>query len=351
MTIEEAIAKIGPLDALSMVNCKNRFNELAKPIHGFGRVEDLFMLLAGIQQTEDIRLEKKAMLLLLGDHGVIEEGVSQADASYTAGMAEILAQKKSAAHIMARRAGVDIFPVDMGLFGEAPIQNLKVVKGTRNMTKGPAMTREETTRAVENGIALATSCKEKGYDLLLAAEMGIGNTTAASAIASVLLKAPVKEVTGKGAGIDLAGYKRKVAAIEKAIEKNRPDRADILDVLGKVGGAELAGLTGVFLGAAAARLPVLLDGFPSSVAALAAGKLAPSVKSYILPSHLSAETAAKRILDALCVSPLITCDFKVGLGTGALAVCPILDMVNDLYHALGTFSEQNLTSYKPSGCC
>lgn len=351
MTIEETIGRIGPLDALSMVNCKNRFNELAKPVHGFGRMEDLFMLIAGIQQTENICLEKKAMLLLLGDHGVTQEGVSQVGSSYTARTAELLSRKKTAADIMARRAGVDVIPVDMGIITDTPIRTCKAVNGTKNMTREPAMTREETVRAVESGIGLAMECKEKGYHMLIAAEMGIGNTTAASAIASVFLKTPVKEVAGKGAGIDLDSYKKKVSAIEKAIEVNQPDRTDVLDVLAKAGGAELAGLVGVFLGGAAARLPVLIDGFPSSVAALAAGKLTPSVKSYILPSHLSTEPAAGRVLDALCIPPLLNCEWKVGQGTGALAVCPLIDMVCDVYHNLGTFDELGLEAYKPLGCC
>lgn len=259
MTIKETIAKIKPLDAMSMVICKSRLDNLAKPVRGFGDMEDLFMLLAGIQHTDDICLEKKALLFL----------------SEPSDENRVLPER------MAKRAGADVLCADIS---PAP----------EHTEKSPAMTEEEVVRAAEKGIDLAFSCREKGYDLLLAGELFAGGP-----------------------------------AVSAAADELRPD--NVIHVLAKTGNAELAGLTGVFLGGAAAGLPVVIDGFVSSVAALAAGKLAPASKSYILPSHLSAGPAAKKVLDALCIRPVLTCDFTVGQGVGALAVCPVFDMINDVY--------------------
>lgn len=230
---------------------------------------------------------------------------------------------------MARAAGADVVPVDIGVArpvnGERILQRC-VRRGTANMTRGPAMTRAEAERAILTGAAVARELKEQGCRLLATGEMGIGNTTTSSAVACVLLDQPAVTMTGRGAGLSDAGLRRKIAAIERAVAVNAPDPGDPLDVLAKVGGLDLAGLAGVFLGGAACRLPVLVDGFISSVAALIAARLCPAAVDYMLGSHASQEPAGTLVLEALGLRPFLFAGMRLGEGTGAVAVMPLLDM-------------------------
>jgi nicotinate-nucleotide--dimethylbenzimidazole phosphoribosyltransferase len=217
------------------------------------------------------------------------------------------------------------------------------------MTKGPAMTAEQALKALENGVALAMSLAEAGYRILVTGEMGIGNTTTSSAVASVLLDLPVETVTGRGAGLSDEGLERKRMAIRKAIDVNKPDPSDAFDVLQKLGGFDLAGLAGLYIGAALCRVPILIDGLPSSVAALLAARLVPNCRIAMLPSHCSAEPVAQAILRELELKALIFADMKLGEGTGAVCMLPLLDATLAVYHGSAHFADTGIEQYKPLG--
>lgn len=351
MNIEETVKQIRPLMAGPMEECKDRWNSLAKPIHGLGRLEEVFMQIAGIQGSADVKVEKKALIVMCADNGVVEEGVSQTESSVTKVVADNFSKGHTTACIMAKRAGVDVFPADIGVNEKTEIYDeLKVRCGTGNIAKGPAMTREEARMAVEAGIKMAYMCKEKGYEILLTGEMGIGNTTTSSAVAAVLLDESVEHMTGRGAGLSFEGFKKKQAAVKSAIECNGPDRKDPLDVLAKVGGLDIAGLAGVFLGGAACGMPVVIDGFISAVAALLASKFSSLVRSYAIPSHMSKEPAMESVMARLAMEPYLNCNMGLGEGTGAVALMPLLDMAYDVYTMMDTFEQIEIEPYQPFGC-
>ena len=351
MTLEKCLEEIRPLSAAHQEAAKNRWNCLAKPLHGLGRLEEEIARIAGMTRSvgRDLCLDKKALLVFCADNGVVEEGVTQTDSSVTAVVADNFITGATSSCIMAEYAGVDIFPLDIGVRVDTKIPARKVVYGTANMTKGPAMTREQAVRAVETGISQAVLCKEKGYHILAVGEMGIGNTTTSSAVASVLLPADPLQIIGRGAGLSDEGLIRKQNAVMKAIEVNRPDPADPVDVLAKVGGLDLAGMAGVFLGGAMLHLPVVMDGFIAAAAALAAFRMCPAVKDYIVPSHRSKEPGMCRILEDMELRPFLDCGMSLGEGTGALAVFPLLEMALAVYRKMPTFEEIAITPYEELG--
>lgn len=224
--------------------------------------------------------------------------------------------------------------------------DLKVAMGTRNMVKEPAMTREEAAKGIEAGIEMVSRLKAKGYGLLATGEMGIGNTTTSSAVASVLLDRPVEEMTGRGAGLSSDGLNRKITAIKKAIDKHQPDPKDAIDVLAKVGGLDIAGMAGVFIGGAAFGVPVVIDGFISCVAALIAQRICPTVGDYMIASHVSKEPAAHLILEALGKEAVIHGDMCLGEGSGAVALFPFLDMGTAVYQSMSTFDDIHVEQYE-----
>ena len=234
----------------------------------------------------------------------------------------------------------------MGIATDVSILNRKIAYGTKNMTKEPAMTREQAIQAVETGIEVAQMMKEKGYQIIATGEMGIGNTTTSSAVASVLLGQPVETMTGRGAGLSSDGLTRKIQAIKKAIDLNKPDAKDSIDVLAKVGGFDIAGMAGVYLGGAALQIPVLIDGFISGVAALVAARICPEAADYMIASHVSKEPAAHLVLDELGKEAVLHADMCLGEGTGAIALCPFLDMGATLYNTLSTFDDIHVDQYE-----
>ena len=250
---------------------------------------------------------------------------------------------------MARKAGAEVIPVDIGVARPVVGEHIRqccIRRGTANMTKGPAMTREEAAKAIMIGVELVGELKEKGVRLLATGEMGIGNTTTSSAIVSVLLGKDPAEVTGRGAGLTSEGLERKIHAIETAIAVNQPDPTDGLDVLHKVGGLDIAGLAGVFLGGAYYRIPVLVDGFISSAAALAAAAICPTAKDYMLASHASNEPAGRMVLEALGLEPFLYAGMCLGEGTGAVAVMPLLEMGAAVYREMCTFEATDIEAYE-----
>ena len=250
---------------------------------------------------------------------------------------------------MAEVAGVDIFPVDIGMAKDVSgltVNEKKVVRGTKNFAKEPAMSRQEVWKAIETGIGIVKELKEKGYDVIATGEMGIGNTTTSSAVASVLLRKDPEEVTGKGAGLTSEGLRRKIRVIREAIRMHEPEAQDVPDVLSKVGGLDIAGMTGLFLGGALYHVPIVIDGFISAVAALCAVRIVPNAAGYVLPSHVSAEPAGAMILEALHLTPFLTCDMCLGEGSGAVAVMPLLEMGLQVYRKMGSFSDIQVEQYQ-----
>jgi len=349
MTLREIEEQICPLDEKSMEQARQRWMTVAKPLFSLGKLEDAVIRMAGIKQTSDYELRKKGLIIMCADNGVVAEGVTQTGQEVTAQVADNFTKGDASTCIMAEVAGVDVFPIDIGMCRDVPSVTkveYKVAYGTRNLAQEPAMTREEVVRAIQVGIRLVKEKKEQGYEILATGEMGIGNTTTSSAVAAVLLDRKAEEVTGKGAGLSSQGLERKIRVIGRAIEKHRPGREDIIDVLSKVGGLDIAGLAGVFLGGAVYRIPVVIDGFISEVAALCAVRMIPASADYILPSHVSKEPAGQMVLDTLGLSPFLTCDMCLGEGSGAVAVMPLLEMGLQVYRRMSTFQEMEIEQYQ-----
>lgn len=347
--LEQLKAQIEPADCISKERAKSRWISVAKPLFSLGKLEDAVIQIAGIKRCEQFELKKKALVILCADNGVVEEGVTQTGQEVTAIVADNFTKNAASVAIMSEVAQADIFPVDIGMVKDVPSvtkREQKVAYGTKNLAKEPAMSAEEVWKAIEVGIDMAETLKAKGYDILATGEMGIGNTTTSSAVASVLLGKSPEAVTGKGAGLTSVGLEHKIRVIRDAIQLHRPDREDVIDVLAKVGGLDIAGLAGVFLGGALYHLPVVIDGFISGIAALCAVRMVPAVRDYILPSHISKEPASRMILEALDVSPFLSCDMCLGEGSGAVAVFPLLDMALQVYLRMGTFEDIKVEKYE-----
>lgn len=350
MRLCKLIEQITPPDEAARAAAQRRWDSCAKPLGGLGLLETAVCDIAALTEDAEIALSPRAVLVFCADHGVTTRGVTQTDSAVTAAVARQLALGRTSVCRMAAAAGCRVAPVDMGMRdfpGCEGVRDLRVGNGTRDLSAGPAMSRAQAEAAVLHGIALVREERAHGTRLLAAGEMGIGNTTSAAAIASVLLGAGPEEVTGRGAGLSDAGLARKLAAVRRGIEVNRPDPADALDVLSKLGGFELAGMCGLFLGGALFRVPVLIDGFPSAVAALCAARLCPASKKAMLASHVSAEPAGAMVLHALGKSPLITAGMRLGEGTGAVAAMPLLDMALAVYRESYTFAEGGIAPYTP----
>ena len=347
--LNEINSRLTGLDEAAVTASLERWSVVAKPLKSLGALEDLVAQIAGVIGEARFDIGKRALVVMCADNGVIAQGVTQTDESITALVAADLAKGCSSANLMARVARVDVIPVDVGVKNppDAPgLISRRVAAGTRDFTSGPAMTRGQALQAVGVGIETARECREKGYRLIATGEMGIGNTTTSAAVAAALLGCEPREITGRGAGLSDEGLKRKVAAIEKGIAVNRPDADDALDVLGKLGGFDIAAMAGLFIGGALARLPVVIDGVISAVAALVACRLCPGCAFAMIPSHMSAEPAARRVFGELGLEPVIRAGMRLGEGTGALCLFPLLDMAMALYDGL-VFSDIGMEAYTP----
>ena len=347
MLYDETLAAIVPPDETAMEAAWKRWDSIAKPLRSLGKLEEMVVRLAGIYRTDRVSLGKKALIPMCADNGVVAEGVTQTGQEVTAIVAENFLHEKSSVAIMCRETRTDKFPVDDGMVTDTAIETHKVAYGPKNLRVEPAMTREEAIATIETGIRKVQELKAAGYGIIATGEMGIGNTTTSSAIAAVLLPAEVETVTGKGAGLTSAGLQTKIDVIKEAIAKHQPDPKDPLDVLAKVGGFDIAGLVGVYLGCAANHLPAVVDGFISGVAALVAVRLNPLVQGYLIPSHVSKEPAGHMIMDALRISPLLTCDMCLGEGTGAVAVLPVIELGLSVYTCMSTFDDIEIDAYQP----
>ena len=349
-TLSEILSQITGPDEAARTACLARWDGLAKPLGSLGLLESSLARVAAVTGSPDITLDRRTLLVLCADNGVVAQGVTQCGSEVTASVARALAAGESTVCHMARCARCRVIPVDMGMadFPSTPgVWDCRVRNGTADISQGPAMTRAECVRAIELGAELARQCREEGASILATGEMGIGNTTTSSALAAVLLGKNPAEVTGRGAGLSDAGLVRKIAAIEQAIALNRPDPADPIDVLAKVGGLDIAGLCGVFLGGALYRVPVIIDGFISGAAALCAARLRPGAEFAMLPSHVSAEPAGGLMLEALGLTPLLTAGMRLGEGSGAVALLPLLDMALAVYQSGQTFGRLGIDTYTP----
>ena len=352
MELNKILERIGPEDADARGLAHRHWNNCAKPLGGLGLLETALEDIAALTGSADVDIRERAVLVLCADNGVVCQGVTQSPSSVTAIVMENLAAGRTSVCHMAKTVGCRVVPVDMGVLdfpGVPGVLSRRIGNGTADIAVGPAMTRAQAEQAVLTGIDLVREQAEQGVRLLATGEMGIGNTTTSSAVASVLLERPVEEMTGRGAGLSSEGLARKVAVIQQALACNQPDRGDILDVLRKVGGFDIAGMCGIFLGGALYRVPVLIDGFISAVAALCALRLCPAAGKAMLASHVSAEPAGRLVLEALGKQPLITAGMHLGEGTGAVAAMPLLDMACAVYHGCYTFNDGGIEAYQPLG--
>ena len=333
---------IEPLDAAAMTAARARQAQLAKPPGSLGRLEDLSVQLAGITGKVHNKIEKKHLLVFAADNGVVAEGVSSAPQSVTLMQTINLTRAKTGASTLCKHFGCGITVCDVGVnakIREPKVLNRKIAYGTQNIANGPAMTREQCLRAIQIGFDLA---RDTDADVIGVGEMGIGNTTTSSAVLAVLLDADVEAVTGRGGGITDRSFQKKKQVIKDAIAINQPDKNDILDVLAKVGGFDIAAMCGAFLGCADKRSPVVIDGFISAVAALCAYKLCPEAVGYFIPSHASYEIGYKLAMDAMDLEPMFLLGMRLGEGSGCPLAFEILDAACAIMNEMATFDQAGI---------
>ena len=327
----------------------NNWDSVAKPLDGMGKFEALTAQIGAILGTEQLCLNKKAIIIMCSDNGIVEEGISQCGQEVTTAVVEKMATKASSVGKMAAVMGIDTIPVDIGINSTKEIPGVlsrKVRAGTRNFMKEPAMTEAEVVQAIFTGIEIVEECKKKGYQILGTGEMGIGNTTTSSALAAVLLNCDVKTVTGRGAGLNDEKFLHKQQIIKAAIERYHLREANIQTILATVGGLDIAGLVGVCIGGALHHIPIVLDGVISLVAALVAHRLVPGTRDYLIPSHKGKEPAVNLIMKELGLEPVIDGNMALGEGTGAVMMLGLLEMALKVYEERVTFSDMEIQQYE-----
>lgn len=342
----ERIAAIPEFDHAAAELARRHSDQLTKPPGSLGKLEEMAVALAGMNGGLWPDVSRRAVIIMAGDHGVCEEGVSAFPSAVTPQMVMNFLNGGAAVNVLARQAGADVVCVDIGVAAELSHPELlsrKVVYGTANMARGAAMTRDEALQAIWSGIDIVDEKARQGLKLFATGEMGIGNTTASAAIAAVLGGLPPESTVGRGTGIGDDALARKIDVVRRAIAVNAPKQDDPLDVLAKVGGAEIAGLAGVIIGAAANRCPVVIDGYISSAAALVAARLAPQSLPFMLASHLSHERAHGELLGVIGLSPLIHMEMRLGEGTGALLCFHLIDASLKLMQEMATFDSAGVS--------
>ncbi|MGN0998908.1 MAG: nicotinate-nucleotide--dimethylbenzimidazole phosphoribosyltransferase [Faecousia sp.] len=342
MILGEYIESVRPLDEAAMAAAADRQAQLAKPPGSLGRLEELSIQMAGITGQVGNKIEKKHLLVFAADNGVVAEGVSSAPQSVTLMQTVNLTRAKTGASTLCKHFGCEITVCDVGVnaeIKEPKVLNRKIAYGTQNIALGPAMTRQQAVKAIQTGAELAANTRA---DVLGVGEMGIGNTTTSSAVLAVLLGASVEEVTGRGGGITDDSFRKKKAVIRRAIEINRPNPGDAVDVLSKVGGFDLAAMCGAFIGGAMTHRPVVIDGFISTVAALCACRLCPNVRQYLIPSHASFEIGYKLAMDAMQLKPLFLLEMRLGEGSGCPLAFQVLDAACAVINDMATFDEAGI---------
>ena len=347
--IDQLIRCIRPGDRAAAEEAKSRWDSIAKPLGSLGSLEEMIIRIAALQESAEVRLDRRVLLVFCADHGVTAQGVSQCGSEVTARVAVALAEGRSSVSPMAERAGCLVVPADIGIrdfSGHPGVRNLRIRNGTDDFSRGPAMSRGECLLAMQRGAELVREYAEEGTELFAVGEMGIGNTTAAAALAAVLLNMIPDAVVGRGAGLGSAGLERKKATVQRALEVNRPGPDDIPGLLAAVGGLEIAAMCGAFLAAAACRKPVIIDGVISAVAALCAVRLCPVAAEALLPSHVSAEPAGREILKALGLHAPLDAGMFLGEGAGAVMLMPLLDLALSLYRSGQDFARLGIEAYR-----
>jgi nicotinate-nucleotide--dimethylbenzimidazole phosphoribosyltransferase len=341
------LPKIPPFDQTAAEAARARQENLTKPPGSLGMLEELSIRLAGMTGDPRPKFPRKAVIVMASDHGVAAEGVSAFPSEVTAQMVYNFLGGGAAINALARQAGARVVVVDIGVGADFEaaegLVRRKIAKGTRNFREEPAMTVQQTEQAITTGIEIVQAEIQAGLDIVATGDMGIGNTTPAAAITAVFTGFPTAQVTGRGTGVDEQGLQRKIKAIEQAIDRHHPDPGDPIDVLSKVGGFEIAGLAGVMLGAAAQRVPVVVDGFISGAAAMAAVRLAPDTKTYLIASHQSVESGHAAILNDLGLRPLLNLDLRLGEGTGAVLAFHLVEAATRILDEMATFSEAGVS--------
>lgn len=325
---------------------KKKWDSIAKPIDSLGEFENTVVKIAGIKNSVNFNLKRKTMIVFCSDNGVVSEGVTQTDSSVTAIVAGNIPKGVATISRLSAAAGANVVAVDVGIKGKTPegVLNYKVSEGTGNISKGCAMTREQMEKAIYTGIEVVKNISTKA-DIIGLGEMGIGNTTTTSAVAGGLLGLPVEKITGKGAGLTDKALERKIDVIKRALEVNKPDKNDPLDVLMKVGGYDICAMTGAFLGGGIYKVPVVIDGVIACLGAYIACLLNPNTIDYILPSHMGREPLAQILLEKMGLKPVIYGNMALGEGSGAVMLFPLLDMAMGIYNNL-TFEEIEMTPYE-----
>jgi len=345
--MDRVIASIRPLDEGAMREAIKRQDSLTKPQGSLGQLESLSIQIAGIRRNSLPSIVHKVIFTLAADHGVTQEGVSAYPSEVTAQMVYNFLSGGAAINVLARHVGAKVVVADLGVAASlAPhpgLKDKKVAMGTRSMTKGPAMSREEAIRSIEAGIELVEDERTGGIDILGTGDMGIGNTTASSAITTVMTGQDATLVTGRGTGLSDEQLRTKVTVIKRAIELNRPDASDGIDVLSKVGGFEIGGIAGVILAGAGLGVPVVIDGFISGAAALIAASLCAQVKSYLIASHQSVEKGHRVLLKHLGLKPLFNLDLRLGEGTGAALGISLAEVSLKILTGMATFAEAGVS--------
>ena len=346
-SLKETIQSIKPLDKNALSLAAARQETLTKPTGSLGRLEELSIQIAGIQGKALPSVKQKAVIVMVADHGVVAEGTSAYPQEVTAQMVLNFVRGGAGINVIARQIGARVVVVDIGIAGKTSsflgILRHKIAPGTQNMCLGPAMTLDQATKSLETGIAIVQSETNKGLDIVATGEMGIGNTTSASAITAIFTKKSIEQITGKGAGLDESGLNNKIAIIKKSLLINNPDSTDAIDVLSKVGGFEIAGLVGIILAAAAHKVPIVIDGFISGAAALIAYQLEPKTKNYMITSHCSVETGHKVILEYIGLKPLLDLNLRLGEGTGAALGIGLADAAVKILTQMATFKSAGVS--------
>lgn len=341
------LENIRPLDIKAQNECQTRWNAVAMPREGFGILQQQFVRIAGITGSADVCVKRSGVAVMCADNGVTAEGVTQTDSSVTAVVAADINSGKSTANALAIGMDCAVCAFDMGMNSDVMnVPKYKTACGTQNITKTAAMSVQQAEFAIKSGMDIVKRFSENGCKILVAGEMGIGNTTTASAISSVLLGRSVEEMTGRGAGLDSEGLKRKISAVRRAIETNVLDKSKPIELLSKLGGFDIAGMVGLYLGGAVYRMPIVIDGVVSAVAAALAVCVKPECRDFMLASHISAEPSGKALLDFIGVTAPITAEMHLGEGTGGIMLLRMLEGVEDVYTKAHHFVQSGIDPYK-----
>jgi nicotinate-nucleotide--dimethylbenzimidazole phosphoribosyltransferase len=346
--LENTLLNIKPLDKNAMSLARARQDTLTKPTGSLGRLEDLSIQLAGVQGKARPQIKNKAIIVMVADHGVVAEGTSAYPQEVTAQMVLNFVRGGAAINVLSRQIGARVTVVDIGIAGKTSafmgIVHQKLMAGTANMCQEPAMTPDMAKKSIETGIEIVKAEINKGLDIVATGEMGIGNTTASAAICAVMTGRPVAEVTGRGTGLDDKQLQHKIEVINKALELHKPDSTKPLEVLAKIGGLEIGGLAGVILGAAAHRVPTMIDGFISGAAALIAVGICPPVKDYLIAGHVSQEPGHRFLLKHLGLQPLLDLNMRLGEGTGAALSLTLAEAACRTLAEMATFAEAGVST-------